>query len=432
MIISTSRAFQINLVLRQGSMILLSVLLVKNGVSSELIGIFETLMFVGTTISFFWINAFLQGTLTQYASSDEVEKKELKFNIFLITNILSIIIFFILWVFKEPFLLFFTYHAHLPFFDIFTIYLLFNLPPFLLESFWIVENKPLSILTYAVLSYTLLPLSIMLPLWLGYGFELSMWGMVAVSLIRYIVLIINVLNNHVFTINPVLIKAFLVLCLPLVGYTFLGGLVTTFSNWIVNWYYEGNKTIFALFRFGAREFPLVLALTTGLSSAVVPLLASTKFKKTDLNLLKNKSVRLWHILFPTSILLMLTSKWLFKTVFSSSYSASADIFNIYLLLLLSRALFPQSILIAKKETSSMLKISIIESIFIVGLSFILIFPLGLAGVAWATVIGFMIEKILMIIFLQKRHTLQWRQYTQVNLYFFYSLLLIAAYIVSLL
>ena len=93
MTITTTTAYQINLILRQGSFILLSILLVKSGISTDNIGVFETLMFISTTVSFFWLNALLQGILAQYVPLDNFEKRASKFNIFLITNILSIIFF---------------------------------------------------------------------------------------------------------------------------------------------------------------------------------------------------------------------------------------------------------------------------------------------------------------------------------------------------
>ena len=212
MSLTTTTAYQINLILRQGSFILLSILLVKSGLSTDNIGVFETLMFISTTVSFFWLNALLQGILTQLAPLNDIEKQALKFNIFLITNILSITIFFILMIFKKPFLLFFTTQPELPHFEIFCIYILLNLPPYILESFWIVENRPLSILAYSALSHILLPLSIMLPIWMSYSFEVSVWGMVVVSIIRYSVLIINILQNGIFEINRLLIQSFMVLC----------------------------------------------------------------------------------------------------------------------------------------------------------------------------------------------------------------------------
>ena len=78
----------------------------------------------------------------------------------------------------------------------------------------------------------------------------------------------------------------------------------------------------------------------------------------------------------------------------------------------------------------MLKISIVETILIIVLSFILIFSMGLKGVAWATVIGFLIEKILMILFLKKRYSIDFQDYTNVKIYLFYSILLVAAYFCS--
>ena len=75
----------------------------------------------------------------------------------------------------------------------------------------------------------------------------------------------------------------------------------------------------------------------------------------------------------------------------------------------------------------MLKISIVETVIIIVLSFILIFPMGLKGVAWATVIGFLIEKILMILFLKKQYRIDFQDYTNVKFYLFYSILLVTTY-----
>ena len=428
--LSITKAYQINLLLRQASLIVLSVLLVKSGVATEEIGFFETLMFVSTTVSFFWLNAFIQGALVQYPSVSDIEKPVVKFNIFLVTNLFSLLVLIVLLLFKTPFLSLMTGHTDLPFYPVFCFYIFLNLPPYLLESFWTAENRPLSILLYAVVSHILLPLSIMLPIWMGYGLEISIWGMVVVSFLRYAWMLSYILQNAAFAIQIPIIQSFLILCLPLVGYTFLGGFVTTFSNWLVNWHFEGDKTIFAIYRFGAREFPLSLALATGMSSAIVPFLASQKVENQNLTVLKDKSVQLWHVLFPVSITLMLTSNWLFPTIFSQDFSESAGIFNIYLLLLLSRAVFPQSILLALKATSLILKISIIEAVFIIILSLVLVFPWGLAGIAWATVAGFLLEKILMIIILKNKYGIGFQDYTEVKLYILYSFLLIAAYFIQ--
>lgn len=454
MTLTTTAALQINQILRQGSLVLVSILLAKSGLSTGEIGLFESLLYIGTTVSFFWMNALLQSTLAEYASAEKPQKARVKFNIFLVFNALSIIIFFILFFFKNQLLPFFIGQTTLPYFDLYCVYLLLNLPPILLESFWAVEDTPLSILAYSLLSHVLLPLAIILPIGLGFDLEYSILGMIEVAAVRYIWLIINILRNKNFKVDIKIIRSFLWLSLPLMGYSFLGGFTAAFSSWIINWYYEGDLHQFALFRYGAREFPLTLALVTGLSSSIVPSLlrkdndmiwedeTGKPYEEDETDklyplramgvfALKFKSRRLLHWLFPISIGLMLTSKWLFPLIFNPAFKESASIFNIYLLLLISRALFPQCILLALKETKTLLWISIMETFLIVGLSFIFIFHLGTEGVVWATVVGYTFEKIALILFLERKYGLGWKYYTEVKVFLGYSVLLILSYFLSL-
>lgn len=427
--ITTTAALQFNQILRQGSLVLTSILLAKSGLSTDTIGVYETLLFIGTTLSYFWLNALIQSTLTYIPSLSDNEKPKAIFNIFWIFNALSAVLFIILWTFQSPITQFFSEKAELPFFELYAVFLLLNFPPLLLESLWTIENRPLSILAYSLVSHIVLPFTIVVPLWMGKPFEWSFYGMITIAALRYIWLIINILRtikNAVFSIN--IISHFLLLALPLMAYSFLNGFVTSFTSWIVNWFHEGDTHIFAIFRYGAREFPLALALATGLSNSMIPVVAADT--KQGLVILKKKSERLWHILFPTSILLMLTAKFLFPLVFNPSFSESSDIFCVFLLLLTSRALFPQAILLALKETKTMLYISIIETLSIIILSFLFIKPFDTEGVAWALVLGFLLEKILIVIVLKRKYKIDFQDYTNKNLYFVYSFALIMSYCVQ--
>ncbi len=432
--INTTTAVQFNQILRQASLVLISILLAKSGLTTGDIGVYETLLFIGTTLSYFWLNALIQTSLTFIPAHSDTEKPKIVFNIFLIFNGLSIILFIILYLFKYPITLFFTEKTDLPYFELYALYLVLNFPPFLLESLWTIENRPLSIIVYSVVSNIFLPFVIVLPLWLGKPFVWSFYGMIAVAAIRYIWLIIHILHKNkspIVSFN--IIRSFLLLALPLMAYSFLNGFVTSFTSWIVNWFHNGDTYSFAVFRYGAREFPLALALATGLSNSMIPVIARDEV--SGFAILKKKSERLWHILFPTSIILMLTAKMLFPIVFNPSFADSANVFCVFLLLLTSRALFPQAILLALKETKTMLWISIIETLVIVVLCFLLIKPLDTVlasrffgeGVAWALVIGFLLEKILIIVFLKRRYQIEFQDYTNVTLYFIYSILLILSY-----
>ncbi|MBL7816811.1 MAG: polysaccharide biosynthesis C-terminal domain-containing protein [Saprospiraceae bacterium] len=427
--ITTTTALQFNQVLRQGSFILISILLAKSSLTTFDIGVYETLLFIGTAMSYFWLNALIQSSLTFTPSVNTAEKPKTVFNIFLIFNAFSLLLCLILWTFKPFIISFFAGKSELPFYDLYVFSLLLSFPPLLLESLWTVQNTPLSILAYSLVSHLLLPFAIVLPLWFYMPFIYSFYGMIGVASIRYIWLVVHILCTYgFFSIDVKIIRLFLTLSLPLMAYSFLNGFVTSFTAWIVQWFYEGDNMVFAVFRYGAREFPLSLALATGLSNSMIPILTETT--QVGMQLLKQKSERLWHILFPTSIGLMLTAKFLFPLVFNPSFTQSADIFCLFLLLLTSRALFPQSILLALKETKTMLFISIIETLSIIILSFLLIFPLGTEGVAWALVIGFLIEKLLIALFLKQKHNISMSDYTNIRLYTVYSLFLLVSYALS--
>jgi hypothetical protein len=450
--INLTFALQASQIMRQIGFLLTSFLLAKTGLPIEDIGVFETLLFVGTSLSYFWITGLLQSLLAFMPTVEIAEKRSVYFSISLIFIGLSAILFVILYAFPSFILTTLTASPTLNYFDLFSLYLLINLPPFFLEGFWAIEKGPLSIIVFSGISNLLLPFFIALPLWLHQPFETSFYGLLLVAAIRFIWLIVVLIQNNSLTINYLQLKRFIKFSLPLMAYALLNGFTMTFIFWIVGRHLAGDTGAFAVFRFGAREFPLVAALTTGLSNAFVPILSEKcqisgfKFPKIPVKSeiehqkaqntegsfseLKNETTRLWHILFPSSIGLMLTSKYLFPIIFNPAFAKSADIFNIFLLLLLSRALFPQTILLALKQSKTLLLISIIETIFIVIFSFLGIFWFYTEGSTWALVLGFLLEKIIIIAVLKFRYSIDFQDYTNARLYFLYSIALLISYFIS--
>jgi O-antigen/teichoic acid export membrane protein len=111
---------------------------------------------------------------------------------------------------------------------------------------------------------------------------------------------------------------------PLVLYAISTGIARSFDAWLVARNFD-NET-FAIFRYGAREFPLVTALSVGLSTMMIPRLQDFK----TLHELKSRSTRLMHICYPIVALFIFFSPVVFQYLFGLQYSGSALIFNIYL------------------------------------------------------------------------------------------------------
>ena len=115
-------------------------------------------------------------------------------------------------------------------------------------------------------------------------------------------------------------------------------------------------------------------------------------------------------------------------VFNSEFEQSATIFNIYLLLIISRLLLPQTILNGLKITNPILHASFFELILNVTLSLFLVNYLGIEGIAYATVIAYLFEKIFLTLIVKKRLKIPVSGYIHINIYSLYSLGIIVIFI----
>ena len=80
--ITNVRALQGFQIMRQGAAILISILLAKSALTSDEIGNFEMLTFIGTTLSFFWIAGLNQGILPFFPKLNSTDQKTFIFNTF--------------------------------------------------------------------------------------------------------------------------------------------------------------------------------------------------------------------------------------------------------------------------------------------------------------------------------------------------------------
>jgi O-antigen/teichoic acid export membrane protein len=183
---------------------------------------------------------------------------------------------------------------------------------------------------------------------------------------------------------------------PLMLFAVSAGIARSFDAWLIT--HMEDESAFAVFRYGAREFPWVTALAAGFSTSMIPLLAAGN----DHAALRARTARLMHAALPVVAVAMVASPLLFPRVFGPAYADSARIFNIYLLLGLTQVVFPQTVLTARGETRLLWRISLVELAINIAASIPLYFMFGLAGVAWGTVIAFAAEKLILLVILQRK------------------------------
>jgi O-antigen/teichoic acid export membrane protein len=355
--LSTTRALQLFQVMRLGAVILTSILLAKSGLSIAGIGNYEMLLFIGTTLTFFWVNGLLQGMTPIYAGLGEKDRKSFIFNNFLVFCFISLVLFALMiwgerWV--TPML---TGQAQIPYYRLFCLYLLLNLPTFPVEYYYLLDDKPRHIVGWGGVSFGLHVLALYLPVVSGFGLEGGFMALILLSGAKLLWTAGLVLRYGTGGLRFDLIRQYLVFSAPLTLNVMMGNLILLFDNWLVGWYYR-DEAVFAVFRYGSREFPLATALATALGVAMIPRLSADM--PAGLAELRVRTGRLMHLLFPLTILLLFVSRPLFPLVFNPGFAASAPLFNIYLLVTASRVLLPNAIVLAKGVPQVIFGVGVVE------------------------------------------------------------------------
>jgi len=419
------KALQAFHLMRQGATILTAILLAKSYLATEDIGGYEQLLYISYAVSFFWVSGLIQGLLTSYSDQSEEERKDYLFNAYLLFSGISLFFFLLLTLAQKPALQLFTGKPDLPYIQLYLVYLLLNMPTYLVENFYLLFKEPKRIFQFGFFSFGGHLVVMLVPVFLGYPFIYSFYGLVGLATVKHGWLLFLLAQKSRWRFNPSIIRYWVILSLPLMGYALLGGLMQTFDNWLVNYWYDGDERKFAIFRYGARELPLALALAHAFSTAMLPEVRENL--QQALTGIRRKSRQLFHLLFPISILLMLSSDWFFPLVFNPEFSESVPIFNAYLLIIFSRLVFSRTVLVGLQDNNTVLIISLIEVTVNVVLSFALIQSFGLVGVAMATVVAYTLEKALISGYLWYQHGIAPARYLDLPWWTGYTLILLLTY-----
>lgn len=409
---------QIFNVSRQLAVILGSILIARSTLSLEEIGIFESLVFLGFVMSIFWYNglftAFLKisGETENYTSSNS-------FSAILVVFLISVAIGGGAFIFSDVIGFFFNLSNWNPEYNFFFGYLIFQPPIYFTQGIFIIEKRKKRGYLVTIFYF----LSYLLTFGIHFHFDLTLSELLQylflMSFCQFLFALILVWPFiNITSFNKNWVRNWIRFALPLLLYSALGSVSFIFDNWLVNWYYD-DKSVYALFRYGARELPLVQAFLIALGSGMIYQLSTDM--EGGLSELKKKTDNLLKWLLPLLIILGLSSPFIFKTVLGESFQSSAYIFNIYLLLLFSRMIYSNVVIISLGKTKWLNIGLLIELVINFILSFILIKYWGIIGVAIATVIAFFSEKLIFMYYLRREHQLSPGKYLSSN----YLLLAIA-------
>ena len=436
------RAFQLFQLIRTGSLFLISIIFTKNNpfsgeslLSLEEIGLYETFMLITMVITFFWISGMLQSLLSMYGSNkifNSEKKNPIFFNIFILFTALGIVSAIFVFCLQTPLSKFITdpNSGGFPYLKILLLYILLSCPVSMIEFIYLLKNKALSIIYYGIITFSLQLFCVIIPLFLGYDLEYSLYGLVFINLIRFLWLIVLIYKYSELKISKKFLKKFITLSLPLI----LGSLISVttiyFGNFLIS--YKFDEATFAIFRYGAKELPFVSLLTAAFANALIPTFSNQDNLDNALLNLKKRTSRLMHSIFPVTLLILLTSKYLYPFIFNENFNDSVIIFNIFILIIVTRFIFSRVILIGQQKTKIILYSSIIELLINIILSIIFINIWGIVGIAIATLISNIIEKFYLVIYLRIKENIKMSDYVDMKIYLFYTILLVICFTLTFL
>ncbi len=408
---------------------IISIVFTKSHLSPEQIGSWEMFMFIASFMSFFWVTGIIQSLLPLYnrnrsfrrLGENVSEKSPEIFNAFLLLLGFSLIFFVSGHLLKNSFSVYGN-TGNTPYLNLLLLYLLLSSPVCLIEYIYLLRNRSHRIFQYGIYTFLAQLILILAPVMAGKGIMWAVYGLLAITGVRWIWLIILLFRYSEFRISPAFIKEHLSLGWPLIITSLISGSAQYIDGIIVSAHFDDPR-MFAIFRYGAKEFPLVMMLATGLSNAMLPRFGTkTKFKES-LQVIKKKSRTLMHYLFPMSMLVLLFARWLYPRMFTPEFLRSADIFMIYIMLVIPRLLFPHTIIIGRKRTGVAMSAAIFELVVNIPLSLWLVVDYGAVGVAIATFGVYFLSKIYLSAYIWIKMNIKPSEYIPVKTFFVYSILL---------
>ena len=340
------QAFQL---IRYGSLVLISIILAKSSLSQMEIGFYESTLFLASMLSFFWVSGLIQAMLPIIGNIDN-KKNDNLFNSFIVIGVFSVLTLAV-GLGLKPFIQKMQGIGELPYYTHAIVYAAISGPGYLIEYVFLLQNKPRSIVIYGSLIFSLQLIAIVIALTGGFGIAGIIWTLLGFATLKFIYITWLVARESKLKLNANFIWQHLTLGLPLVGKILVSGSAAYVDGIIVSARF--SSATFAVYRYGARELPLVTLLANALSNSTLPDFSDIKNLNEILLSLKNRSQKLMHLLFPITIVLIFISRPIFPVVFNPSFSESANIFIVYLLTIVSHLLFPQTIAIGLKKTKAL-------------------------------------------------------------------------------
>ncbi len=178
------------------------------------------------------------------------------------------------------------------------------------------------------------------------------------------------------------------------------------DKWIVGNYYTSDL-MYAIYAIGARKIPFLSAITASISSSlIVHYSAEIRNNNFDgiLRAARGATDKLFLLILPLLAWLFIFAREVMVILFQK-YAASAPIFRIYLLIIITHFFFAQSVLLGRGMSRINAWIGVAEVFINIILSFVLIRFWGLIGPALATLMAHWIFQLLIMSYCRQKYSI---------------------------
>lgn len=416
--------------LRFGTLFLISILLAKIAVLYQheyglgLISQYENLMLVSSSLTFFWVASICNTLIPYYNNADVETRKKILFNTFFILLVFSAIAAIVIAFMGR------VSGKNENLFQMFALVVLLNTPTYITDYIFYLNEKYKSMIIWGVVTFVAQMVLLCLPLYFKQSLNLAINLLLVLALLKFNYTIILLMKYATITVQTSLTVDFMRKVMPIMFSILLAGSMEYINSYIIK--YNFSEEEFAMFRYGARELPIFLILANSLSNVYSGEIAKlNQAGKLNEGLIKFKaaSQKLMRWFFPGTIVLMFLSPYLFKYAYNEQLLEGYKIFNIYLLLIISRMIFPQTVIMGILKNKIFYLISSNYLIINCLLSFWFIYLFGISGIAYATVISYLVEKVMLAIYC-KMQGIDYKQYTSWMEHLVYSAITVVAYYIT--
>ncbi len=314
---------------RLGSNIFLAIIFSKFFYDPQKLSEYETLVLSISTFVFFWNTGFIRFFQSYFP---QFKQNSLDFFLSQILTASMIVGLITFWVFN------FIQNRWDILSGLIGIKIFTSIISNPIEYYWIAHKKHHWVFGVINIYFTLFILwSVLGYLILGFGAMLLGW--VFLDILKLLLFTKNLEFSFKIFEKPILYNLFFLSFSAL-----LSGGVEYINFWLVKIYYTDFE--FIIYRYGAREIPFSALMAYGLSAALTSQIQTQNLSLKDV---KIKIRKLLHSTFPITIFLLMISNALFQFLYGKNIAQAAKVFDIFLLLNISRVLIFDIYLLANQK-----------------------------------------------------------------------------------